>query len=350
MRIAIVAPPWFSVPPERYGGIEMVVSVLTEGLVDRGHDVVLFSVGNARTKARVFSVFDSPMRGYLDAAPASFLNTATTHVVGSYIEIARQHFDIIHDHTWKEGLCCGAFISTPVVHTIHGRLDDENRRFYSQFIGYSGVHFTTISEFQQTQLPYLSYAGVVYNAVDTHKYPYIEDKADFFLYLGRFNPDKAPHLACEVAEHLGLKLYLAGKISERAEREYFATQIKPHLSEKIVFIGEVSEAMKMELLSKARALLLPLQWDEPFGLVMVEAMACGTPVITLRRGAAPEIVEHGITGYVATTMDEFMSEVERVDEISPEVCRRRVEERFSARTMVEGYERVYERVLDMDLR
>ncbi|MHC1588731.1 MAG: glycosyltransferase family 4 protein [Methermicoccaceae archaeon] len=346
MKIAMVAPPWFSVPPERYGGIETVVSVLTEGLVANGHDVDLFTVGNAKTKANVFSVFDHPMREYLDALPASFLNTAVSHVIGSYIEISKHSYDIIHDHTWKEGLCCGAFIDTPVMHTVHGRFDDENRRFYSQFVGYSGVHFTTISKFQQSQLPSLSYAGIVYNAVDIRKFPYVERKEDFFLYLGRFNPEKAPHLACEVAETQGLRLYLAGKINEKDEREYFDSHIKPHLNDKIVYIGEVSEGMKIELLSKSRGVLLPLQWDEPFGLVMIEAMACGTPVITFNRGAAPEIVEDRITGYVATTMDEFISGVENVDKISPKRCRERVEKMFSAASMTAGYERAYANVLE----
>lgn len=343
MKIAIVVPPWFKVPPERYGGIEVIASHLTEGLVAKKHDVTLFTVGGAETKSKVFSIFDKEMKSQLDAQLPSFLNTAITHSVASYIEISQNNYDIIHDHTWKEGLCSAAFIDTPTVHTIHGPLDD--KRFYSLFTNRHGIHFTTVSKFQQTRAPELNYVGVVYNSVDIHKYPYIKDKEDFFCYMGRFNSEKSPHLACKAAKELGLKLYLAGKINEKSEREYFDNHIKPYLNDKIVYLGEVDEEKKIELFSKSKGFLYPLMWDEPFGITLIEALACGTPVVTFRRGATPEIVEHEVTGYVVDSMDEFLDGIRSIDRIDPKQCRERAENMFSVETMVERYERIYTKVL-----
>jgi len=346
MKIAMVVPPWFKVPPEGYGGIEVLVSLLTDGLIGKGHELTLFTISSSTTKARIFKVFDQEMKHCLDSPPSSFLNVALTHSLASYIEIARGEYDIIHDHTWKEGLCSAAFMDIPVVHTLHGPFNDENIRFYSLFKGYSGIHFVTISDYQQTCLPGLNYAATVYNGIDLSRYPYSEDKEDFFFYIGRFNEEKAPHLACEVAEKLGEKLILAGKVNEEAERSYFAQYIKPHLSDKIKFIGELGHwsKEKMDLFCRGKGYLYPIQWDEPFGITMAEAMACGTPVVTLKRGSTPEVVAHGITGFVVQTMDEFIDAVKRVDEINPQKCRERVENMFTARAMIDSYERVYIKV------
>jgi len=347
MKIAIVVPPWFEVPPKGYGGIEVLVSLWADGLVDKGHQVTLFTVSSSKTKAHIFKVFDKEMRFYLDEPPSSFLNTALTHSLASYLEISRGEYDIIHDNTWKEGLCSAAFMGIPVVHTLHAPFNEENKRFYSLLKGYPGIHFVTISNYQQTCFPGLNYIATVYNGVDFPKYPYSEKKEDFLFYLGRFNEEKAPHLACEVAEKLGAKLILAGKVNEKAERSYFDQYIKPHLGDKIEFVGELGHwsKEKMALFSHARAFLYPIQWDEPFGITMAEAMACGTPVVTFRRGSAPEVVAHGETGFVVETMDEFVDAVRHVNEINPRKCRERTEKMFTARTMVDGYERVYLEVL-----
>jgi len=347
MRIAIVAPPWFRIPPEGYGGIEVVVYLLAEGLVDKGHEVTLCTVASSSTRASIHKVFDDEMKSYLDAPPSSFLNIALTHSVACYMEIPEEDIDIIHDHTWKEGLLGATFIDAPVVHTVHGPFDEENERFYRLFKGYPRIHFVTISDFHQNCLPGLNYAGTVYNGILFERYPYSEDKEDFFFYIGRFNEEKAPHLACEVAKELGAKLVLAGKVHEEEERSYFDQHIMPYLSSDIQFIGELGHWSqdKMRLFSKAKGYLYPIQWEEPFGITMAEAMACGTPVVTFKRGAAPEIVEHGVTGFVVETMDEFMEAAQHVDEIEPPKCRERVEEMFTAQTMVDGYERVYKEVL-----
>ena len=345
MNIAMVVPPWIKVPPKKYGGIEVVVGLLADGLVDRKHQVTLFTVSKTSTKARVFKTFDEKMRPYLDKSPPDFLTVALTHTLRSYMRIARGDFDIIHDHTWKEGICCALFTKIPFVHTLHGRFDKMNRRFYSLFKGDPRVHFVAISNFQRASFPGLNYAATIYNAIDVRKYPYSKEKEDFFFYLGRFNPQKAPHLACKVAERLGEKLILAGKVSEKEECRYFDKNVKPHLSDKIRFLGEVSQKEKAELFSKAKGFLFPLQWDEPFGITTIEAQACGTPVVTFRRGAAPELVEHGVTGYVVETMDGFVEAARRIDEIDPKKCRERAKRMFRPEVMVDGYERIYEKIL-----
>ncbi len=347
MKIAIVVPPWFEVPPKGYGGIEVLVGLLADGLVDKGHQVTLFTVSSSKTKAHMFKVFDEEMRFYLDAPPSSFLNTALTHSLASYLEISRGEYDIIHDNTWKEGLCSATFMDIPVVHTLHGPFNEENKRFYSLFKDHLRIYFVTISNYQQTCLPDLNYVAMVYNGINFPEYPYSEKKEDFFFYIGRFNEEKAPHLACEVAEKFGGRLILAGKVNEKAERNYFDQYIKPHLSDKIEFVGELGQwsKEKMTLFSHGKAFLYPIQWDEPFGITMAEALACGTPVVTFKRGSAPEVVAHGETGFVVETMDEFVDAVKHVNEINPRKCRERAEKMFTARTMVDNYERVYMKVL-----
>ncbi len=350
MRVAMIAPPWFKIPPEGYGGIEVVIHLLVEGLIDNGHEVTLCAVGSSSTRASLHTIFDDEMKSYLDAPPSSFLNIALTHALACYEEIPHDDIDIIHDHTWKEGLLAAAFIDKPVVHTVHGPFDEENERFYSLFRGYEKMHFVTISDFQQTCLPGLNYVGTVYNGVLLDKYPYSDEKEDFFFYIGRFNEEKAPHLACQVAQELGVKLVLAGKVHEEAERSYFDRYIIPYLSSDIQFVGELGHwsEEKMRLFSKAKGYLYPIQWEEPFGITMAEAMACGTPVVTFHRGAAPEIVAHGATGFVVETMGEFVEAVKHVGEIDPRRCRDRVEKMFTAQTMVDGYERAYEGILGIE--
>jgi glycosyltransferase involved in cell wall biosynthesis len=347
MKVAMVAPPWFKIPPEGYGGIEVVIHLLIEGLINKGHKVTLCTIGESSTRASTFRVFDEEQKSYLDAPPSSFLNVLATHTLSSYLEISRGDYDIIHDHTWKEGLLAGAFFDTPVVHTVHSPFDAENERFYSIFKGDDKIHFVTISDFHQSCLPGLNYAGTVYNGILLDRYPYSDKKEDFFFYIGRFNDEKAPHLACQAAEELGARLVLAGKVHEEEERSYFDRRIRPYLGRNIEFIGELGQWSedKMRLFSGAKGYLYPIQWDEPFGITMAEAMACGTPVVTFKRGAAPEVVAHEVTGFVVETMDEFVEAMQDVAEIDPQKCRERVETMFTAETMVDGYERVYTKVL-----
>jgi glycosyltransferase involved in cell wall biosynthesis len=346
MKIAIVAPPWIKIPPVRYGGIEAVISLLADGLAERGHDVILFTVKGSVSSASVHHFFEHEQCHLLAGQTSIFLNAAITHSLGSYIEIAEQgDFDIVHDNTWKEGLASAFFIDIPAVHTLHSPLDESNKKFYELFIGKKNLYFTTISEFQQTVLPGLNYAGTVYNSIEIESYPYSEEKEDYLLYLSRFNHEKAPHIACEAAKRLGMKLVLAGKVSEPDEHEYFDTMIKPYLNDKIRYAGEVSDEEKKRLFAGATAFVYPLQWDEPFGIVMIEAMACGTPVVTYKRGAAPELVENGVNGYLADDFEDLLDCIGRVQEIKPKRCREYVEKHFSVDAMVDGYERVYRQIM-----
>ena len=346
LRVALVVPPWISVPPRSYGGIESVVGLLASGLASRGHDVTVYTVGSSRPGVKTRWVFEDEMFGYSLADVSRFLNVASTHALWAYFDVEREGFDVVHDNTWKEGLLCGSFIHTPIVHTIHGPLDEDNRRFYSLFLGDTRVHFVTISRFQRDAFPGLNYAGVVHNAVDVSRYPYVEEKEDYFVYVGRFNMDKAPHIACRVASDLGFRLLLAGKVRESGEKEYFERFVRPYLGNRIKFLGEVGEEEKKRLFARARAFLFPLQWEEPFGITMVEALACGTPVVTFHRGSTPEIVEHGRTGFVVDTLEEFVEAVRRVDEIKPWACRRRAERLFSPERLVRDYEEIYRRVIN----
>lgn len=343
MKIAIILPPWIKVPPKGYGGIEIVVYLLANGLVDKGHDVTLCAISGSSTKGRLFSVFEKEMRPFLDGPPSSFLNVALTHSLASYMEVAEGGYDVVHDNTWKEGIASGAFIDAPVIHTLHGPMDGENKNFYTLLKGYPGIEFVTISDYQQSCLPGLDYAATVYNGIEFSKYPFSEEKEDFFLYMGRFNGEKAPHLACEVVKKLGGKLVLAGKVHEEAERKYFDQYVKPYLNDNITFVGELGHwsKEKMQLLSQARAYLYPIQWEEPFGIIMAEAMACGTPVVALKRGSVPEVVADKKTGYVVETMPDFIDAVKQVDRISAKACRERVEKMFTTQHMVDGYEQVF---------
>lgn len=348
MKIAIVAPPWIRIPPEKYGGIEVLISLLADGLVDRGHQVTLFTVGVSKTKAEKRAYYVGEMRPYLDSPPASFLNVTLTHTLAAYLEVSRGGYDIVHDHTWKEGLLCGTFAKTPVLHTLHGPFDEENRAFYSLIKEFPGMYYASISDYQRKGLPDLNYVGTVYNSVDLSKYPFREEKENYLFWIGRFNDEKAPHLAVEVAKKLGKRIVLAGKVDEKAEREYFAQYIEPHLGPQVEFVGEVGQWSddKMELLSRGQAYVYPIQWDEPFGITMIEAMACGTPVVAFRKGSAPEVVEHGVTGYVVDTLADFEAALQDLGEIDPAACRERVEHLFTTKSMVDGYERAYEDVLE----
>jgi len=348
MKIAMIVPPWFKIPPEGYGGIEVLVKILCDGLTEKGHSVTLYSIGSSKTKADLVKIYDDEMKSYLDKPCSNFLNVLSTHTLESYLKISQGNFDVIHDHTWKEGLLCAGFIDIPVVHTLHSPIDEENKRFYSIFLNSNidHIHFVTISNFQQEQLPGLNWAGTVYNSILFDKYPYSEEKDNFFIYIGRFNPEKAPHLACEVAKKLGLELILAGKVQEGDERKYFDSYIKPYLGKDIRFVGEVGHwsKEKMDLFSRGRGYLYPIQWEEPFGITMIEAMACGTPVLTFRRGSTPEVVKHGVTGFVVESMDEFIESVKHIDEIDPKKCRDWVKKMFTSQSMIDGYEEVFMKV------
>jgi len=336
LRIAQIAPAWLPVPPKGYGGIEAMVSRLADGLVERGHEVTLFASGDSRTKAKLVSHYDEAP-GMAEAVDKPHLEFP--HVLSAYDQSGQ--FDVVHDHTFPVGPSIGTQVErAAVVHTIHGPPAHPSARSIYGHLG-DRVHLVAISDFQRRATPEVKYAATVYNGIDVDRHPYREDKEDFLVFVGRMNPEKGVHLAAEAANRLGRRLLIAGKMAEPPEKAYFDAQVKPHLSDDVEYIGQIDEETKLDLYRRATATLMPIQWAEPFGLVMVESMACGTPVVAWRNGSVPEIVEDGVTGFITDDFDGFVAAIDQVGVIDPADCRRVVEERFSIGAMVSGYERVY---------
>ncbi|MFN2606757.1 MAG: glycosyltransferase family 4 protein [Acidimicrobiales bacterium] len=336
LRIAQIAPCWLTVPPRGYGGIEALVARLADGLVDRGHAVTLFASGGSQTKGDLDSHYDEAP-GMAEAVDKPYLEYP--HLLNAYGRAGE--FDVVHDHTFPLGPSIGTSVAdAAVVHTIHGPPTHPSARPIYGALGDS-VHLVAISDYQRRATPELSYAGTVYNGVAVDEHPFRADKEDFLLFIGRMCNDKGVHLAVEAATRLGRRLVLAGKMAEPAEKAYFEAEVRPRMTADTEYVGEADEAMKLDLYGRAACTLMPIQWPEPFGLVMVESMACGTPVVALRNGSVPEIVEDGVNGFVADDLDGFVAAVAKVDTIDPASCRKVAEERFSIDAMVSGYELVY---------
>jgi len=337
MKIAEIAPPWFAVPPTGYGGIELVVSLLADGLAERGHDVTLFASGGSQTKANLVS----PMVDPPDPALLGNPWFDAYHALSAYLAID-DSFDVVHDHSGIAGSAMGALFHDhpPVVHTLHGPWTELTRRYYSLL--HEHVHLVAISEAQRSENPDVSYAAVVHNGIALDDYPFRDDKDDFLVYIGRANPDKGPSIAIEVARRAGLPLAMVVKKNEPFERAYWDEIVAPLLNDEVQVYEAISHEQKTDLLGRARAMIFPIQWSEPFGLVMAEAMACGTPVVACPAGAAVELVENGVTGYLRDSIDDLVDAVASIGNCSPSACRARVEQHFSATAMVQGYETLFE--------
>lgn len=340
MRIAEIAPPWLAVPPRGYGGIEWVVSILADGLIERGHEVTLFATGDSITKANLEYIFDTaPGPKFIHDTWHDVMHTAWTMRDPS-------RFDVFHVHSPWSALLAPALLGLPTVHTLHGSFTDEMRRLYALLS--DRVWFVAISESQRSIMPDLRYAGVVYNGIDVEAYPYRMEKDDFVLFLGRAGPDKGAHRAVRAAREAGLRIVLVMKIAHRDEEDHWNRVVVPELPEDATVLAEIGFEEKADLLSRARAVLFPIDWEEPFGLVMTEAMACGTPVIATPRGSVPELVMDGETGFIVSVEhypQEAAEALHRLGEIDPAACRDWVQKRFSGDVMVASYEAVFERVL-----
>lgn len=340
MRIAQIAPLWEQVPPPAYGGIELVVSLLTDELVRRGHEVTLFASGDSQTLAELKSIHPRALR--LDESVKEYGIYEMLHLSTVYEQAAE--FDLIHSHMGCAALPYARLVKTPTVHTLHGIFTPDNRKLYSHA---KEQPFVSISDSQRELDLGLNCLATVYNGinVDSFKFYAQPDQPEYLAFLGRMSPEKGPHHAIEIAKKTGIPLKMAGKI-DIVDREFYAEQIAPHVDgEFIQFLGEANHVQKNELMGRAKCTLFPITWREPFGLVMVEALAAGSPVIAMPLGSVPEVIADGEVGFVCETVDQCVDAVKRIDSISRAKCRQHVRDRFSAQSMTSGYEAVYQKVL-----
>ena len=341
MRIAQVAPLYEAVPPKLYGGTERVVWLLTEELVRRGHEVTLFASGDSVTSARLAAVTERALR--LDATSRDLLAADTIRQLDLVFGNARD-FDVIHCHVDYLAYPFSGLVPTPTLHTVHGRLDlPYLAPIYRQF---KHVPLVSISDAQRAPLAEMgvTWAGTVHHGLAPERFAFSPKPDDYLAFLGRLSPEKQPDVAIEVAKRAGLPLRIAAKI-DAADREYFERVVAPLLDHPLIeFVGEIGDADKSVFLGGARALLFPIDWPEPFGLVMIEAMACGTPVIAWGCGSVPEIIDEGETGYIVNSEDEAVSAITHLADIDRGRVRKVFEERFSSTVMARNYLRLYWRV------
>jgi glycosyltransferase involved in cell wall biosynthesis len=343
-RIAMLAPPWIPVPPPGYGGIEYVVALLTDALVERGHDVELFCAPGSHSKALVQPLLPEAHPNEIERALIEADHVARAFEAFDQAAAAGHAFDVVHDHCGYTPLAMADRVGLPLVHTVHGPFDKDTTLLYDHH-GHKG-NVICISRSQAGMAPPgADVKGVVYNPIDVEVWPVGYQKLDYLLWVGRFTPEKGPQRAIKVAKATGRRLVLAGVVQPRQER-FFATEIEPHLDgRQIEYIGEVGGARKQQVFADAFAFLMPITWPEPFGMVMVEALAAGTPVLAFDHGAAVEIVENGVNGFLVQDEYEMAEVVERAAELRPEDCRRSAE-RFSPHRIAAGYEAAYAGALE----
>jgi glycosyltransferase involved in cell wall biosynthesis len=337
LRIAHVAPPWYPVPPEGYGGIEVMIYLLAQELQHRGHHVTVIGSQGSQGDFETVALAPTSWReklGTRDQEPLAFAYLLEAHDL-----VRRRAFDVVHEHTYAAMTIAAAMnLATSVVATVHGDLTEADGRFLSTLD--SRVHLIGISAAQQAQVAGVRWRGMVHNAIDPSELEIGVEKDDYLVELARITPDKGQDLAIEVAKRVAVPLVLAGKV-EDDDREYFETQIQPHLGEPVRWIENVAGREKARLLARAKAMLFPIQWEEPFGIAMAEAMGSGTPVLATERGAAVELVEPGVTGFLARDVDGLVEAYEHLDEIDPQKCAERARERFGPARMADGYEQIY---------
>jgi len=344
LRVAMLAPPWLSVPPHGYGGVESVVSSLTEALVARGHDVTLFCAPGSVSSATVSAILDAQ---HPDEIERSLYEVDHVARVFQAIDAAgeRDGFDIIHDHCGFTALAMADRISTPIVHTLHGQFTAATAAFYLRH-----AHKAVLVGVSQAQLasapPQLAPFAVIPNPIDVSAWPLCERKDDYLLWIGRMTPEKGPQRAIVAAAAAGVPLILAGVI-QPGQQAFFDSEIAPHLDgDRVRFIGEVGGERKLSLFARARALLMPIRWEEPFGMVMVEAMASGTPVIAFPEGAARELVRDGVTGFLVEDEQAMAAAIGRLATIAPRDCRNWVAAHCDVDVVAAAYERTYRTVAD----
>jgi len=339
MRIAVIAPPWAPIPPVLYGGIELIVDELARGYQAAGHDVMLFATGDSTSEV--------PTQWVLERSEGQRIGASIPelrHVMHAYEAV--QGSDIVHDHTVLGPVYAQRFPDLKVVATHHGPFDHDLTDIYRRIA--DRVAVIAISHDQRRQAPDVPIARVIHHGIDPDAFPDGSGDGGYFLFLGRMAPEKGAHRAVEAAWKAGVPLLLAAKMREPKEREYFQTYVEPYLNNDIRYLGEVPHQEKLRLLAGARGLLNPIAWAEPFGLVMVEALACGTPVLAFPVGAAPEIVEDGKTGFLCQSVAEMAERIGQVDQLDRGACRAAVETYFCTSRMVAEHLDLFEELVGRD--
>jgi len=341
LKIAQIAPLWFPIPPKKYGGIERIIYYLTEELTKKGHEVTLFAPGNSKTKAKLIALAE---KGLISKNVPWFDWWWNNFNHSVAFEMANK-FDVIHCHWNILGAFFQRFIKTPVVFTLHNSPLPSDHRWKIFDYYKKDLNVVFISKKQQKNSPVrFKKEWVVHNGIDIKNFPFGSNPENFFLWVGRISPAKGTHVAAEVAKKIGVNLVLAGQLQSH-HQEYFEKKVRPLLSKKIKYVGELTQKQLASLYKKAKALLYPIEWQEPFGLVIVESMACGTPVIAFDKGSIPEIIENGKTGFVVNNTNEMIKAVRLIDKIKRKDCRERVEKNFTYQRMVSNYEKVYNEIL-----
>ncbi len=343
LRIAQIAPLFESVPPKLYGGTERIVSYITEELVTQGHEVTLFASGDSVTTAKLRA--SCPISLRLD--PNSTMELPHHVLMLERLIKDADEFDLIHSHIDYLPFSLFRRSQVPTVTTFHGRLDITDLAPVLQ--EFSDLPVASISDSQRVPVPWLNWQGTVYHGLPTSLYRFVERPGKYLAFLGRIAPEKRPDVAIEIAKRTGMKLIIAAKV-DRVDQRYFDQVIKPLLDHPLIeYIGEIGQAEKEEFLGNAYALLFPIDWPEPFGLVMVESMACGTPIIAFNRGSVPEVIEDGVNGFVVSNIEGAVDAVERISELNRLQCRQMFETRFSAARMVHEYVEIYQRLLHREV-
>jgi glycosyltransferase involved in cell wall biosynthesis len=338
LRIAMLAPPWISVPPPGYGGVESVVSVLTEALVRRGNDVTLFCAPGSESSARVATLLDEP---HPDEIERSIYEV--DHVAQAFAAIDRAQggrFDVVHDHCGFTALGMADRLATPLVHTLHGQFTTATAAFYARHARKATL--VAISRAQRATAPVsLRGVAVIANPIDVQRWPMQERKQDYLLWIGRMAEEKGPHRAIAAARAAGVPLVLAGVI-QPGQQAFFDREVAPHIDgDRVRFLGEVGGSHKQSVFASARALLMPISWEEPFGMVMIEALACGTPVIAFPAGAASDRVIDGRTGFLVEDEAEMAVAVGRLSSIAARDCRAWVSAHCDVDVVADAYEATY---------
>ncbi|MFI6922752.1 glycosyltransferase family 4 protein [Nonomuraea spiralis] len=337
LRIAMIAPPWEEVPPRAYGGIEQMLADLIIGLSGRGHEVTLIGSGSTEVPAKFLATYpQAPSERIGESLPE------VLHAAQAWRALEGLPADIVHDHSLA-GPLTALGRATPTVVTCHGPAAGELGEVYRALGEHIGL--VAVSDAQRASTPDLNWIATVHNALDVATFPFQEHKEDWVLWLGRFSDSKGPHLAIDAARAAGRRIVLAGKLTEPCEQAYFEEHVRPRLGPDASYVGEAGAGRKRELLAAARCMVFPIQWEEPFGMVVIEAMACGTPVVAIGRGAVPEIVVDGVTGFVLREVEELPAAIEAAGRLDPYACRAHVERHFGLGAMAAAYEAVYRRML-----